>query len=267
MDKATAIARLARQRELLRSLSARESSDPAFKKWERDTQLAIEHVFGLDTRHMKEFYDVRWLPRVHRQEPRSTERLEAFARGRQAAEALLQSMIDEVRDYWPDAGNAAEAGEERKQAAVPTRNVFLVHGRNDKYRETVARFLEKLKLKAIILHEQPNKNRTIIEKFEDYSNVSFAVILLTADDRGGLADAPYEAQKKRARQNVVLELGFFLGKLGRGKVCPLYESGVELPSDYDGVVWVPLGEGDGWRLALAREIKAAGIAIDMNNVV
>ena len=76
-----------------------------------------------------------------------------------------------------------------------SRDLFVVHGRNEACRETVARFLEKLNLKPIILHEQPNKGRTIIEKFVDYSDVSFAVILLTADDRGGLASDSFDAQR------------------------------------------------------------------------
>ena len=92
----------------------------------------------------------------------------------------------------------------RESSTVKSQKVFVVHGRNDLYRETVARFLERLKLRPIILHEQPNKGRTIIEKFIDYSDVAFAVILLTADDRGGLASESFENQKLRARQNVIL---------------------------------------------------------------
>ena len=91
----------------------------------------------------------------------------------------------------------------------------------------MARFLEKLDLEPIILHEKPNAGRTVIEKFSDYADVQFAVVLLTADDLGKPHDSHQEAQL-RARQNVILELGYFLGKLGRARVCALYESGVEL---------------------------------------
>jgi predicted nucleotide-binding protein len=93
------------------------------------------------------------------------------------------------------------------------------------------------------------------------------VILLTGDDRGGMWKASYEEQKPRARQNVILELGFFLGKLGRERVCALYQPGVEIPSDYSGVLFVSLDAGGAWRLALARELKAAGLDIDMNKAV
>jgi predicted nucleotide-binding protein len=150
--------------------------------------------------------------------------------------------------------------------ATNSRSVFVVHGRDSSTRDTLARFLEKLRLTPIILHEQPNKGRTIIEKFVDYSDVGFAVVLLTPDDRGGLFADPYESQKPRARQNVILELGFFLGKLGRSQVCALYHQGVEIPSDYDGVAFVPQDEGGAWRFSLAKELKSAGFEIDMNLV-
>jgi predicted nucleotide-binding protein len=110
---------------------------------------------------------------------------EAFVKGRQAADGLLQSMIEEINEYWKDDANAARENGERSATKNAPRDLFVVHGRNEACRETVARFLEKLKLYPIILHEQPNKGRTIIEKFVDYSDVSFAVVLLTADDRGG----------------------------------------------------------------------------------
>jgi len=151
---------------------------------------------------------------------------------------------------------------------IPTGNqTFLVHGRDVAVLEGVARFLEKLGVATIILHEQPDKGRTIIEKFVDYSNVAFAVILLTGDDRGGIADEPYDKQRLRARQNVIFELGYFIGKLGRNRVCALYRDGVEIPSDYAGVLFIPLDDGGAWKLKLAKEMKAVGLPIDMNRAL
>jgi len=142
--------------------------------------------------------------------------------------------------------------------------VFLVHGHDDAALQSVARFIEKLELPVTILREQPNQGRTVIEKFVDYSDVAFAVVLLTGDDVGGRCeDANLQP---RARQNVILELGFFLGKLGRDRVCALYEDGVEIPSDYAGVAFVPLA-GGAWRLELAREMKAARLPVDMNKAL
>jgi predicted nucleotide-binding protein len=133
-----------------------------------------------------------------------------------------------------------------------------VHGHDGASKQAVARCLEQLKLEPVILHEHPNARRTVIEKFEAYSDVRFAVVLLTPDDVAG--------RQRRARQNVILELGFFLGKLGRKGVCPLYQQGVELPSDIAGVVYVALDEHGAWRLKLAQELKAAGIEIDLNDL-
>jgi len=146
----------------------------------------------------------------------------------------------------------------------PGGKVFIVHGQNDGVRESVARFVEKLGLVPTILREQPNQGKTIIEKFLEYSDVSFAIVLLTGDDRGGTHDEIYENQKIRARQNVIFELGFFIGKLGRENVCALYEEGVEIPSDYQGVLFVPMDKGETWKFQLAKEMRAAKLPIDMN---
>ena len=145
--------------------------------------------------------------------------------------------------------------------------VFLVHGHNELAIQETARFLEKFDLDVVVLREQPNSGRTIIEKFIDFSDVGFSVVLLTGDDRGGSQKTPYEKQKTRARQNVILELGFFLGKLGRKRVCALYQEGVEIPSDYDGVIFIPLDKNGAWHLPLARELKAAGLSIDLNKAL
>lgn len=129
----------------------------------------------------------------------------------------------------------------------------------------MARFLEQLGLKPIILHEQPDKGRTIIEKFEAHANVGFAVVLLTPDDDGGLAGSGSLAP--RARQNVILELGYFIGKLGRSRVCALKAPVVEEPSDMTGVLYVPLDVYGNWKIQLARELKAAMIDVDLNRAL
>jgi predicted nucleotide-binding protein len=155
----------------------------------------------------------------------------------------------------------------RSIGAVPpqTKKVFIVHGHDNEAKETVARFLERLKLEPIVLHEQANEGRTVIEKFEVYADVGFAVVLLTPDDVGALAIQRANL-KSRARQNVVLELGYFLGKLKRNRVCALYKGGVEIPSDYQGVLYVELDAAGGWTVKLAQELAAAGIPIDLQGL-
>jgi predicted nucleotide-binding protein len=154
-----------------------------------------------------------------------------------------------------------------KGVAKPrSRRVFVVHGHDDGLKETVARFLSKLDLEPVILHEQPNRGRTVIEKFEEHSDVAFAVVLFTPDDVGHPVGKVDEI-KPRARQNVVLELGFFMSALGRERVCVLYKSGVELPSDYAGVLYEEFDVKGAWRFRLAVEIQAAGVEVDLNKAV
>jgi len=145
-----------------------------------------------------------------------------------------------------------------------SRKVFVVHGHDHAAKDAVCRLLERLDLEPIVLQEQPNGGRTIIEKFEADSDCVFAVVLFTPDDVGYPRDAPNEA-RPRARQNVVLELGYFVGKLGRRKTCALAVPDVEIPSDYQGVLYVSL-ESEDWQLRLAKEIKQAGIEVDLNRL-
>ncbi|HEU4556628.1 MAG TPA: nucleotide-binding protein [Longimicrobium sp.] len=161
------------------------------------------------------------------------------------------------------------AGDIRRTVVSPvarerTNKVFVVHGHDEAARESVARFLERLGLEAVILHEQVTGGRTIVEKLEHYADVGFAVVLLTPDDIGGAKASTPDSLQARARQNVILELGFFVGKLGRKHVCALYKGSLELPSDYLGVGYVALDDGGGWRLHLAKELRGADFSVDMN---
>ncbi|MCL2364307.1 MAG: nucleotide-binding protein [Defluviitaleaceae bacterium] len=139
--------------------------------------------------------------------------------------------------------------------------IFIVHGHNKEMELAVARLIEKLGLIPIILHEQPDKGRAIIEKFEDISDdVGFAIILLSADD--AMFDGQY-----RARQNVILELGYFYAKLGRKNVIVLYDTStkIERPSDISGVIYEPYDHPGGvWRYEVAQELKEAGYNVDTN---
>jgi predicted nucleotide-binding protein len=176
----------------------------------------------------------------------------------------IQAQMSQISSPTPSAVTIAkvEGGHANVERA---KAVFLVHGRAEAAQQNVARFLEKLKLDVVILSEQPNKGRTIIEKFEQHSNVGYAIALLTPDDKGQLADEG--TPQFRARQNVILELGYFIGKLGRSNVCALYVDGVELPSDLHGIVYVSLDPSAGWKLKLATEMKAAGMDLDLNDAV
>ena len=147
--------------------------------------------------------------------------------------------------------------------SVPiSQKVFLAHGHNVGVLNNVTRFLrEQLGLEVVVLHELPDKGRTIIEKLEaNAGGVGFAVVLLTPDDVGASKKKKTKLNK-RARQNVILELGYFIGKLGRDKVAAVYVKDVELPSDFDGMLYVPYDRRSDWRSKLTREIKEAGIVV------
>lgn len=172
----------------------------------------------------------------------------------------------EAEDVVREPSDQPKSARRDERVSAKTKKVFVVHGHDGQIKETVARYTEKLGLDPIILHEQPNTGRTIIEKFEVFSDVGFAVVLLTPDDVGASKDSPQNL-KARARQNVILELGYFLGKLGRSRVCVLYKSGVEIPSDYQGVIYTEVDDAGGWKTKLAQELVEAGFSIDLNAIL
>ena len=175
------------------------------------------------------------------------------------------------RDYV-DCRSSMDAGMARLTELVTRasrRNVgrvFLVHGHDNEAKESVARFIERLGLEAVILHEQANRGRTIIEKLEHHVEACFVVVLLTPDDVGASRKDANSLQP-RSRQNVIFELGLFIGKLGRSNVCALQKGVLELPSDYHGVLPVLMDEGGGWKAQLAEELKQAGCAININRAL
>jgi predicted nucleotide-binding protein len=144
--------------------------------------------------------------------------------------------------------------------------VFLVHGHDNEAKESVARFIERLGLEAVILHEQANRGRTIIEKLEHHVDAFFAVVLLTPDDVGASRKDSNSLQP-RGRQNVIFELGLFIGKLGRSHVCALQKGAIELPSDYHGVLPLLMDEAGGWKAQLAQELKQAGCAVNISKAL
>lgn len=173
-----------------------------------------------------------------------------------------QMIVPFARDYK---AYVFSKGSVQLRLVRPLSNkIFIVHGHDEGAREAVARFLLQLGLEPIILHEQANRGRTVIEKVEANGDVSFAVVLLTPDDEGCVKGGKPEP---RARQNVLLELGYFIGRLGRENVCALKRGAVEIPSDFAGVVWEPMDNGNGWKQSLGRELQAAGHSIDWNKVM
>jgi predicted nucleotide-binding protein len=144
-------------------------------------------------------------------------------------------------------------------------SIFIVHGHNHGMKETVARAVQNMGFKPVILHEMPNQGRTVIEKFTEHSDeVQYAIVLLSADDFAYSKTETVKDGKLRPRQNVVFELGYFVGKLGRNRVFPLYETldNFEIHSDFAGVVLVPFDNKGAWRMDLGKELEALGVNFD-----
>jgi predicted nucleotide-binding protein len=191
-----------------------------------------------------------------------------LADGKKEAMLLLQQAIRGLEEVVADREGLAAIQPRAGEAASPAPDlskVFIVHGHDGTPKAEVARFIEKLGFEAIILHERPNKGRALITKFrEEAAGVGFAVVLMTPDDLGKAEKAV--DLNSRARQNVVFELGFFIGKLGPERVAALVKGDIEIPSDFDGVVYISLDKDD-WQTKLGGELQEAGFEIDWNKVM
>jgi predicted nucleotide-binding protein len=170
---------------------------------------------------------------------------------------LTGGEVEEVDNQLltPEVGTADSRTPEAESSDRSPNRVFVVHGQNDAARTAVVSFLESIGLIGIVLHEQPNMGRHLLTKFiQEADLVTFAVVLMTDDDVGGRSE---EKLKPRARQNVILELGYFLAHLGQAKVCALITPGLEPPSDFDGIVYIRMDDEQQWQRELRRELLAA----------
>lgn len=169
----------------------------------------------------------------------------------------IMSILKAVKEFLSE-----DKGTLENKSRFDKNKVFIVHGHNEVVNQEVARTLEKIGLEAIILREQPNSGQTIIEKFESYANtVNFAVILLTADDQMPETDI------YRARQNVIFEMGYFMGALGRSHVMCLLQDKVEKPGDIDGVVYTSIDNVGVWKFSLVKELKNAGYKVSADQLL
>ena len=180
---------------------------------------------------------------------------EGVERGRTRALSLLRGEVDALKEdlkfFAPSSPTPA-----KMISPVVSEEVFIVHGQDGPAKIEVARIIERAGLKAVILHEQPNQGRTIIEKFEAHGGAAgFAVIVATADDVGGLDP---DHLQPRARQNVIGEMFWFAGRLGRDRVCVLVKGKIEMPSDFAGIGYTEMDDRGAWKAELLRELQAAG---------
>lgn len=180
---------------------------------------------------------------------------------------ISDRVFKECKSQLQEITSKSEAPTPNKpQTPMDKSKVFIVHGHDDAAKEAVARFVEKIGFEAIILHEQASSGKTIIEKIEEYTNVGFGIVLYTPCDLGA-SKAEKDQLRPRARQNVVFEHGYLIGKIGRENVCALVKGDIEKPTDISGVVYIPMDEGDGWKLAIAKEMRDRGYKVDVNKIL
>jgi predicted nucleotide-binding protein len=250
-------------------------ADPGIVALETSIEETLQRVFGAGTLEMRRYSSAATLhQRVVAMSatfgrgnggPSAAELQREFSSLRARSVALLEQAVRGLEEEISERDQLDQPPVTKAAPERSPRKVFLVHGHDEAALHAVARFLEQLELEAIVLREQPDQGRTIIEKFEDCANqVGFAVVLMTPDDIAASASAP--ASATRARQNVIFELGYFAGKLGRGRACLLRKGNVEIPSDLYGVIYTDFDDADGWKLKLVREFKAAKLDFDANRM-
>lgn len=218
--------------------------------------MFIKNIHGKTSEYLDEFNCIRFRPVSVLFKPDNGEEWE---KGRIITINLINTIIDEFTTFKNDDVIPSILGNRDKEFS----KVFIVHGHDDGTKNEVARFIEKLGLEAIIVHEQTSSGDTIIEKVIRYSDVGFGVVLYTACDIGAVKSEP-ENLKARARQNVIFEHGFLIGKIGRKNVVALVKDNVEKPNDISGVVYETIDSKGAWKFQLAKEMKASGYDIDMN---
>lgn len=178
----------------------------------------------------------------------------------------LKILSSEVIRVQTDSDRKEE--EAMGDMSINGNHVFVVHGHDEAIREKVSNLVEKFGLAPIILNEKPNMGKTIIEKIEQYGDVKFAVVLFTPDDLGESKEVAEKGNlEQRPRQNVLLELGYFWGRLGRDRVCLLNSVGDNLSSDLKGIGYTNIDKGGAWKMELAKELKAAGFDVDASVLI
>jgi predicted nucleotide-binding protein len=240
----------------------------ALSEWTSEAQLWVDKAFGPNTTESIDFANAGAGVVVLAMGATEADFAENRLSELRGKVTKLRAFVNYFAKTCEMAGKSNQPSSETLGVQTNTswNKVFLVHGHDEAAKQAVARLLEKLKLVPVILHEQPDEGRTVIEKFVAHSAVPYAIVLLTPDDCGGSNNAPREDYKPRARQNVILELGFFLGKLGREHVCALHKAGTEIPSDFSGVLYVPMDESGGWHLRLARELRTTFPNVNLNDL-
>ena len=246
------------------------AESPEFKAWKMKAENTLEKSYGVQSKELYKFKNIIFFPRyVYATQ---SDEVDQCAKGLKEAKAYFEVYLEEIEDDCAENASSEVSGMSKNISDEVTsaiknvnsarkKKIFIVHGHDDALKQEVARIIEKQGLEAIILSEQANGGKTIIEKIEENADVGAAICLFTKDDYGRAKDASED--KLRARQNVVFEAGYFMGKLGRGNVIIVADKDLELPSDMQGVVYTDAGD---WKTEVLQELDKIGYAIDFNKL-
>lgn len=215
----------------------------------RKIMLYSEKIFGNKDKYGNEAINISHSLCTYSE----VEQHEAWEQWQKKLVNLITTMIEEYQ---------LSQNEERKEnTMVDNKKIFIVHGHNENLKLEVGNWLYGLGLTPIILHQQANGGtKSIIDKLEKNSDVRCAIVLMTADDEG--KEKNEDTYKDRARQNVVFEAGYFIGKLKPENVILLYETGVDIPSDLGGCIYIEADKKGGWKELVRTEFNAMGIDYD-----
>ena len=229
-------------------------------------EVILTKIFSQNSSHTEKFKKVKFTPgMIAIGADNTSSYIHSFQRGKTSMLSVLNGALKEI-ELDEELQLSPSAPSSNVEVAQPTKSnkVFIVHGHDDGLKNEVARFVERLGLDAVILHEQANAGNTIIEKIENNSDVGFAIVLYTPCDEGKSKSS--EQLRSRARQNVVFEHGFFIAKLGRSNVVALHKGeDLELPNDISGVVYVKYESG-AWKYEIAKEMVATGYNVDFMKI-
>lgn len=257
MDKTALLEDLKKE---IQSLKYEDVND--IDRLQRKTDMLIRNIFGEKSSYLNDFVNISFCSLHGHEVPNGDVWAMDWETDKARVINLIETMIDDI-SIFPE--NSKEDVSIQNKLKMDKNKVFIVHGHDDGAVDKVARFVSKLGFEAIILHEQSSSGDTIIEKIIRYSDVGFGIVLYTECDIGGVKADP-QTFNPRARQNVVFEHGFLIGKIGRKNIVALVKGNVEKPNDISGVVYISLDESQGWKLSLVREMRASGYDIDMNKV-
>ena len=222
-------------------------SGPMFDRWMNDIKNFAERNL-----HNHPLYDnILTAYTKHNQHPSAYKNMMSY----------LDSLVSDDA-FWSEVSQTMTLAEDKNMKE----KIFIVHGHDETALLAVDSTLRRLDFEPIILREQASGGSAILGKIESYSDVKYAVVLYTECDIGRDKNAKPEDDKFRARQNVVFEHGYLIGKLGREKVCALVKGEIEKPGDIDGVVYIPMDDSGAWKIALVKELRAAGLPADANKL-